>query len=100
MLPFSIFLRGGRPCYYVAFKNEDTGKYLPAVSTKKIKKSDAERQAWVWYREGIPKRNGKSDIKTLSLHDSIRHIPLTTTDAELIVDELKRKGLVLSCILA
>ena len=25
MLPFSVFLRGKRPYYYVAFKNEETG---------------------------------------------------------------------------
>jgi hypothetical protein len=44
MLPFSIFYifyRTERHTYYVAFKNEETGRYLPAISTKKTKEADA-----------------------------------------------------------
>ena len=55
--PFSVFLRGDRPCYYVAFKNEETGNYLPAISTKIPRnkgKAVAEKQAWAWYRDDIP----------------------------------------------
>jgi len=95
MLPFSVFLRGKRPHYYVAFKNEETGRYLPAISTKKTKKSDAERQAWVWFREGIP---SKGDLKVLSLRDTVRRSELTQADAEFIISELKRRGLILSCV--
>jgi len=67
MLPFSVFLRGSRPYYYVAFKNEETGRYLPAISTKKTKEADAVRQAWVWFRDGVPNKNGTLNIKALSL---------------------------------
>jgi hypothetical protein len=34
-LPFSVFKRTGRRFYLVKFRNEETGEYLPAVSTKK-----------------------------------------------------------------
>jgi hypothetical protein len=33
-LPFSVFKRTGRRFYSVKFKNEKTGKYLPAISTR------------------------------------------------------------------
>ena len=100
MLPFSIFRRGKRKYYYVAFKNENTGNYLPAISTKKTKYEDAQRQSWVWFREGIPNKNGVLDIKKHSLRDSIRCASLTAEDAEFIIDELKQRGLVLSCVFA
>jgi len=38
--PFSVFLRGNRPYYYVQFKNEETGGYIPAISTKKTNEKD------------------------------------------------------------
>jgi len=100
MLPFSIFLRGNRPFYYVAFKNELTGDYFPAISTKKTTEREAERQAWVWYREGIPYRGGSLDIKTFSLRDSVHRAAVSQADAVYIVDELKRRRLVLSCVFA
>jgi integrase len=100
MLPFSVFLRGKRPYYYVAFKNEETGRYLPAISTKKTKKTDAERQAWVWYREGIPHKGGSLDLKARSLRDTIQHSAVSLSDAEFIISELKRRGFILSCVFA
>jgi integrase len=100
MLPFSVFYRSSRHTYYVAFKNEETGGYLPAVSTKKSNEKDALRQAWIWYREGIPSRGGILDIKTHSLRDSVRRADISQADAEYIIGELKRRGLVLSCVFA
>jgi len=100
MLPFSVFLRGKRPYYYVQFKNDETGAYLPAISTKKSKYDDAVRQAWAWYRTGILYKNAVLDIKTYSLRDSIRRASLTAEDAEFIIDELKQRGFVVSCIFA
>jgi len=100
MLPFSVFLRGSRPYYYVSFKNEETGKYLPAISTKKTTEAAAIKQAWVWFREGIPKKNGPLDIKRASLRDTIRQADITPDDAVFIIDDLRRRGLVLSCVFA
>ena len=100
MVPFSVFRRGNRPCYYVALKNEETGDYLPAISTKKITKDAAIRQAWVWFKKDIPVKGGSLDLKTRSLHDTIRHASLSMPDAEFIMGELRRRGLVLSCVFA
>ena len=33
-LPFSIYKRSNSRNYYVKFNNEETGDYLPAISTK------------------------------------------------------------------
>jgi integrase len=97
-LPFSVFPRAGRPCFYVAFKNEKTGRYLPAISTKKELKDDAIRQAWVWYREGIPYRGAKLDLKVCILRDTVRSADISMSDAEFIIEDLRRRGLVLSCV--
>ena len=97
-LPFSVFYRSARHTYYVAFKNEETGRYLPAISTKKTKEADAIRQAWVWFCEGIPCKGSTLDLKARSLRDTIRHSNISMSDAEFIIGELKRRGLVLSCI--
>ncbi|MDR2941446.1 MAG: site-specific integrase [Treponema sp.] len=97
-LPFSVFLRGNRPYYYVAFKNEETGRYLPAISTKKTKEADAVRQAWVWFRDGIPRKGDSLDIKTAYLRDTIRHSNISPSDAEFIISDLKHRGLILSCV--
>jgi integrase len=100
MMPFSVFLRGGRPYYYVSFKNEKTGGYLPAISTKKTSEADALRQAWAWYKDGVPRKGGDLNIETLSLRDYFRHANLTRADAEYIVGELKRRGHIASCVMA
>jgi len=60
MQPFFIFLRGNRPNYYIAFKNLETGEYLPAIRTKKSKEPDAILQAWVWFHEGLRTRAAPS----------------------------------------
>jgi len=100
MLPFSVFLRGNCPFYYVAFKDEETDQYLPEINTKKTQKADAVRQAWTWFREGLHHKDGTFDLKTLSLRDTIRYSDISMPDAEFIIGELKRQGLVLSCVFA
>jgi len=100
MKPFSLFLRADRPNYYVAFKNETTGRFLPAISTKKDNEKDALRQAWAWYREGIPSRGGQLDINTVSLRNTIKQSSVTMSDAEFIIQDLKQRGFVLSCVFA
>jgi integrase len=71
---------------------------FPLVSTKKTSREEAVRQAWVWYREGIPTKGGALDLQTLSLRDVIKHSPLSMQDAEFIIGELRRRGLVQSCV--
>lgn len=44
--PFSFLRRNG--IYYVRFKNELTGNYISAKSTRTGDKKEAERIAWKW----------------------------------------------------
>jgi hypothetical protein len=98
--PFSVFRRAGRPSYSVAFKKELTGKYLPAVSTRKEKYADAVKQAWVWYREGIPRKEGPLAVPVDSVRNLLRDTPLTLSDAETLVRVLQDRGFVKSCVFA
>jgi integrase len=84
----------------VAFKNELTGKYLPAVSTRKEKYADAVKQAWVWYREGIPRKEGPVDVPVDSIRKLLMDTPLTLRDAETLVRVLRDRGFVKSCVFA
>lgn len=46
-LPFTITKRKDSSFYSVRFKNEKTGKYLPALSTKQKDKDAAIKTAWL-----------------------------------------------------
>jgi hypothetical protein len=61
----------------VAFKNELTGKYLPAVSICKEKYADAVKQAWTWYREGVLRKEGTLAVPVDSIRSLLRDTPLT-----------------------
>jgi hypothetical protein len=92
--PFSVFRRAGRPSYMAAFKNELTGKYLPAVSTRKEKYAYAVKQARAWYREGLPRKEGPVDVPADFIRNLLRDTPLTLHDAETLVRVLQDRGLV------
>jgi integrase len=94
-LPFSLFKRSRRPCYYVQFKTPD-GSYLPAVSTKQTEKAKAIETAFTWLREGKKTANGASIAP--SLQDALRTVK-TTLQADFICAELKRKGLLASYVI-
>ncbi len=68
-LPFSVFKRGSRPCYLVAFKNEKTGAYLPPISTRQTDRTAAIKTAYDWFRNGVPQKNKVIDIKEYTLRD-------------------------------
>jgi integrase len=99
-LPFSVFKRSDRPCYLVAFKNEETGEYLPAISTKQKTESEAVKTAFAWLRDGIPGKEGNLNIKQYSLRDMARSADVTKADAVFICKELQRRGLLKSFILS
>jgi hypothetical protein len=96
--PFSVFRRADRPAYLVAFKNEQTGRYLPAVSTHKKTYAEAVKQAWVWYREGIPRNDGPVSVPADSIRKLLQETPLTLGDAKVFVRVLQDRGLVKSCV--
>jgi hypothetical protein len=84
----------------VAFKNELTGKYLPAASTRKEKDADAVKQAWAWYREGIPRKESPVDVPADSIRKLFGDTPLAMRDAGIFVRALRDRGFVKSCVFA
>jgi len=98
-LPFSIFKRADRPCYLVSFKNDETGKYLPAISTRRKTESEAIKIAFAWLRDGIPSKEGYLNVKQYSLRDMAKSTDITKADAVFICKELQRRGLLKSYVL-
>jgi len=99
-LPFSVFKRVDRPCYLVAFKNEETGEYLPAISTRQKTEAEAVKTAFTWLRDGIPNKEGCMNVKQYSLRDMAKSADITKADAVFICKELQRRGFLKSYILA
>jgi hypothetical protein len=96
-LPFSVFKRANRPCYLVAFKNEKTGAYLPPVSTRQTDEAAAIKTAYEWFKNDVPQKDKVVNLKEYTLRDLAKEADLT--DAESIVKELKRRGLLKSAVL-
>ncbi len=96
-LPFSVFKRANRPSYLVAFKNEKTGNYLPPISTRQTDRTAAIKTAYDWYKNGVPQKNKVIEIKEYTLRDLAKESNLS--DAELVIHELKRRGLIKSAVL-
>jgi integrase len=93
--PFSIFKRADRPFYMVSFK-DNNGKFLSPISTKKKTEDEAFKIAYQWLRDGVPKKDKTVTVQDLSLINAARRI--TGSEAEIVINELKRNGLVKSCI--
>jgi len=100
-LPFSVFKRADRPCYSVSFKNEATGEYYPAISTRQKTEAEAVKTAFAWLRDGIPQKRiaVRVQVQDLSLKDTVRKIK-TIAEAEILIEEMKRAGWVKSYVLA
>jgi hypothetical protein len=97
-LPFSIFKRADRPCYLVSFKNEATGEYYPAISTRQRTESEAMKTAFTWLQNGIPKKRTPMKVQDLALKDVPRKIK-TKAEAEILLEGLKRMGWIKSYVL-
>jgi integrase len=96
--PFSIFKRADRSYYSVSFKDQN-GKYLPPVSTRKKNKDDALQAAFKMLSEGIPQKEKTVTVRDLSLRDGARKIK-SKEDADIVLSELQRLGMVKSYILS
>jgi hypothetical protein len=96
--PFSVFKRANRPCYSVAFKDE-SGKFLPPVSTGKTTGAEAFKVAFQWLQDGIPKKQETVKVRQLSLRNFVRGIT-AEKEAETVLKELKRLGFLKGYILA
>jgi hypothetical protein len=97
---FSVFKRADRPCYLVSFKNEETGEYLPAISTGQKDEAEAVKTAMAWLRDGIPRKDGRLDVKRYGLRDMAKSADLTKADAVFICKELLRRGFLKSYVMA
>lgn len=96
-LPFSVFKRADRSCYFVSFKGPD-GKYLRPVSTGKKTESEAMQAAFQMCRDGIPQKQRALSVQNVFYKEIARSIK-TGDEAEIILRELQRLGLVKSFIL-
>jgi integrase len=97
-LPFSVFKRARQPGYLVAFKNQQTGAYMPPISTRQTDRTTAIRTAYEWFLHGIPQQDRVINLKQRSLRDIAKEAD--PADAEFIVNELKRRGLLKSAVIA
>ncbi len=88
-LPFSLLLRNG--IYYVRFKNELTGQYLSAKSTKQSNKKEAEKVA---YQMLFGKTEDKEKIENQKLVNLVHSAELTDNLINLIIDEAKKRGII------
>ena len=95
--PFTVFKRSNRPFFFVSYKDA-SGKYLSPVSTKKTTEKEAMQVAFEWLRDGIPKKNAVMKVQELSLQDVAKKIK-TEAEAETLLAELKRSGLVKAFVL-
>lgn len=95
--PFSVFKRADRPSYLVSFKDE-SGNYLPPLSTKKKTEAEAMDVAFKWLRDGIPQKKEDLKIHDLSIKDVARKIK-NDKEAETLLCELRRLGWVKSYVL-
>jgi len=97
-LPFTVFKRANRPCYSVKFKNDATGEYYPAISTRQKTEAEAVKTAFAWLRDGIPRKREPVKVQDLSLKDTARKIK-TMGEAEMLLTEMKRMGWIKSYVL-
>jgi integrase len=95
--PFSVFKRADRPCFLVSFK-DDSGKYLPPLSTKKKTEEEALQVAFQWLRDGIPQKQNTVRVHNLSLRETVKSLK-DSEDAQTMIAELKRQGWLKSFVL-
>jgi integrase len=98
-MPFCVFKRTDKPCFYVRFKHKKTGQYLPPKSTGQINKTTAIATAWEWYNKGIPQNNGRIRVINAELINTIKTTLLDKIEIQSIVKALKQQGYIKSAIL-
>lgn len=99
--PFTLSKRKDSPFFFVRFKDETTGKYLNAVSTKKADRAEAEKVAWKWYSEGkISRADRKQTLEAESIFEQVRKSDITDDDILNVIDIAKKKGIIKSYVKA
>lgn len=99
--PFLLSRRKDSPFFFVRFKNEKTGKYLNAISTKKTDRDEAEKLCWKWYSEGkISRPDRQQTLEAKSIFEAVRKSDLSDADADKFLEILKEKGKLRSYVAA
>ena len=88
--PFTVYKRADRPYFLVQF-NDEAGKQLTPISTKKKTKDEAEKVAFQWLRDGIPQKQNTVRVHNLSLRESVKSLK-DESEAETMIAELKKQG--------
>lgn len=100
-LPFTLSTRKDSPFFFVRFKNEKTGKYLNAISTKKTDRNEALKTAWKWYSEGKFERPDREHtLEAKSISEQIRSSDVSDDDILYLIDTARQKGLIKSYVKA
>ena len=95
MSRFSVFKRKGQKYYYAQLKNPQTGKYLPAKSTKQTTRDEAILIVADWLKHGYTKNRDLSiDFTVDNIIYSIQNNSLTDQDAKKIIKVMQAKGLI------
>ena len=98
-LPFTISERKNSQFFYVRFKDEKTGRYLPALSTKKSDRNEAIKTAWVWYSQGkVTSEKKERKLESLSIFNEIRKSDISDDEALKMLELLKQKGIIKSYV--
>jgi integrase len=97
--PFTLRKVKNKPNFYVAFRSPETGKFMSFITTHKADMAEAYRVALDWLQNGIPKKEGKLDLKQFSLLHHFRKADITKTEASLIASELQRRGFLKTYVL-
>lgn len=87
-VPFSLTKRNG--IFYVRFKNELTGKYLSAKSTRTADRKEAEQTAWKWL---LDKKTERPKIENRKLLDLVHRADLSDSLLDFVIDEAKKRGI-------
>ena len=95
---FFGFQTGGRSTYSVSYKDE-SGKYLPPISTKQKTEKAAYQTAMQWLKDGIPAKQDALNIKQIEIKELSRKIE-TANDAKPLLDDLLRRGIIKSYVIA
>lgn len=98
--PFSLFKRKSSRYYYVKFKDEKTGVYSAAVSTKETDRTHAMKKALLWYSNGkVKAEEEEKSLALLTAFESLQAENLTKSDTQKILSILKNKGLIKTFVL-
>lgn len=89
-IPFILSKRNDSPFFYVRFKNESTGEYLSAKSTKQTDKRQAEKTAWEWFKNGTIGIKKKHSLESYDIIKQLKNV--SDEDLKFIFKELERMG--------